>query len=109
MSDYDSSEVLEPQNRANDDYEEEVLYQEEEYDYPRASSERKKRKTNRQSQRQSSTHLDVDPRMSTRRRGDLTFFGQGVARPSAGCICRCDCCDCCPCQEGDLIYVDKWC
>jgi len=40
-------------------------------------------------------------------RGDLTFFGQGIGRPSTGCICRCDCCDCCPCQEGDLIYIDK--
>jgi len=105
ISDYDLSENLEPQGRANDNYEEKELYPEEEFDYPTDPSDRKKRKTHRQSQRQS-TYLGVTPRISTSR-GDLTFFGQGVARPSAGCICRCDCCDCCPCQEGDLIYVDK--
>ena len=48
----------------------------------------------------------------TSRSGDLTFFGQGIGRPTPNCICRCDCCPCCPCQETqpgvpDLIYVDK--
>lgn len=98
MSDYDlRNEEVEPRSRPDD--EEDINIYEEEYDYPSESSERKKR--NRQS-----TSLGGPPRLSTSRR-DLTFFGQGIGRPSAGCVCRCDCCDCCPCQEGDLIYVDK--
>ena len=56
-------------------------------------------------QRQSKT--DVSPKRLTSSRGDLTFFGQGIGRPSTDCVCRCDCCECCPCEEGDLIYVDK--
>ena len=88
---------VEPKLRSNDD-DDEKLYQEE-YDYISNPSDRKKR--NRQS-----TSLWLPPRTSTAT-GDLTFFGKGIGRPSAGCICRCDCCECCPCQEGDLIYVDK--
>lgn len=35
-------------------------------------------------------------------------FQISSARPTANCVCRCDCCDCCPCKPGtDFIYVDK--
>ena len=92
-----NSTRLRPQSRDNDEEEPIDFY--DEYSYDIEPRERKKR------QRQSSS--DTSPKRLTSSRGDLTFFGQGIGRPSTDCVCRCDCCECCPCEEGDLIYVDK--
>ena len=92
-----NSSRLTPQSRDNDEEEPIGFY--DEYNYDIEPREKKKR------QRQSPS--DISPKRLTSSRGDLTFFGQGIGRPSTDCVCRCDCCECCPCDEGDLIYVDK--
>ena len=88
---------LKPEGRNRE--EEDLIDFYDEHEYESEPSNRKKR------QRQSNT--DISPKRLSSSRGDLTFFGQGIGRPSTDCVCRCDCCECCPCEEGDLIYVDK--
>ena len=92
-----NSERQEPEGRDHGQEGPLIFY--DEYDYDIEPLERNKR------QRQ--PNLDVSPKRLSSSRGDLTFFGQGIGRPSTDCVCRCDCCECCPCDEGDLIYVDK--
>ena len=92
-----NSKRLEPEGR--DRVEEDALIFYDEYDYDIEPLERNRR--------QKQSNKDVSPKRLSSSRGDLTFFGQGIGRPSTDCVCRCDCCDCCPCEEGDLIYVDK--